>query len=70
MIERVDLRPVDGVEVTVVMDNSIDILAASSEVAQRPALQRNWSEVDQLRAERGYSLRQQATRVAKETPCT
>ncbi len=29
MIERVDLRPVDGVEVTVVMDNSIDILAAS-----------------------------------------
>ena len=70
MIERVDLRPVDGVEVTVVMDNSIDILAASSEVAQRPALQRNWSEVDQLRAERGYLLRQQATRVAKETPCT
>ncbi len=56
MIERVDLRPVDGVEVTVVMDNSIDILAASSEVARRPALQRNWSEVDQLRAEHGYSL--------------
>ncbi len=56
MMERVELRPVDGVEVTVVMDNSIDILAASSEVAQRPALQRNWSEVDQLRAEHGYSL--------------
>ena len=56
MAELVELRPVDGVEVTVVMDNSIDILAASSEVAQRLALQRNWSEADQLRAEHGYSL--------------
>ena len=56
MNESVNLRPVDGVEVTVVMENSIDILAASSEVAQRPAWQWNWSEVDQLRAEHGYSL--------------
>ena len=56
MSESVELRPVDGVEVTVVMDNSIDILTASSEVARRPAWQWNWSEVDQLRAEHGYSL--------------
>jgi len=56
MSERVDLRPVDSVEVTVVMDNSIDILAAPTDVAQRPEWQWNWSEVDQLRAEHGYSL--------------
>ncbi len=56
MAERVELRPVDGVEVTVVVDNSIDILAASSEVAQRPPWQWDWSERSQLRAEHGYSL--------------
>jgi len=56
MAELVELRPVDGVEVTVVMDNSIDILAVSSESAQRSPLRWDWSEADQLRAEHGYSL--------------
>ncbi|MEA1903005.1 MAG: MBL fold metallo-hydrolase [Actinomycetota bacterium] len=56
MGERVELIPVDGVEVTVVMDNAIDILAAPTETALRPPWQWNWSEVDQLRAEHGYSL--------------
>ena len=56
MSDMVELQPVDGVEVTVVTDNSIDILAASSGVAQRPPWQWDWSEVDQLRAEHGYSL--------------
>ena len=56
MSEQVDLTPVDRVEVTVVMDNAIDILAAPSEKAFRPAWQWDWSEVDQLRAEHGYSL--------------
>lgn len=56
MTESLVLRPVDGVEVTVVTDNSIDILAANTEVARRPAWQWNWNEVDQLRAEHGYSL--------------
>ncbi len=37
MSERVDLTPVDGVEVTVVMDNAIDILAAPTESALRPS---------------------------------
>jgi len=44
MSEKVELIPVDGVEVTVVMDNAIDILAASSETAFRPAWQWDWSD--------------------------
>lgn len=56
MSERVDLQPVDGVEVTIVMDNSIDILAAPTETTTRPPWRWDWSEVDQLRAEHGYSL--------------
>lgn len=56
MGETVQLTPVDGVEVTVVMDNSIDILAAPTEMSRRPAWQWDWSDVEQLRAEHGYSL--------------
>jgi len=56
MNELVDLISVDGVEVTVVMDNAIDILAAPTETTRRPEWQWDWSEVDQLRAEHGYSL--------------
>lgn len=54
--ETVVLEPVDGVDVTVVMDNAIDILAAPTESARRPPWQWNWSEVENLRAEHGYSL--------------
>ena len=56
MSEKVDLTPVDGVDVTIVMDNAIDILAAPTETARRPAWQWAWSEAEQLRAEHGYSL--------------
>lgn len=56
MAESVDLTPVDGVEVTVVTDNAIDILAAPSETVVRPPWRWDWSEGDQLRAEHGYSL--------------
>ncbi len=56
MGEKVDLTPVDGVEVTVVMDNAIDILAAPTEASLRPPWRWDWSEGDQLRAEHGYSL--------------
>ena len=56
MNETVGLVPVDGVEVTVVMDNSIDILATSTDEARRPPWRWDWSEGDQLRAEHGYSL--------------
>jgi len=54
--EPVVLTPVDGVEVTVVMDNAIDILAASTERASRQPWRYDWNEGDQLRAEHGYSL--------------
>jgi 7,8-dihydropterin-6-yl-methyl-4-(beta-D-ribofuranosyl)aminobenzene 5'-phosphate synthase len=50
------LAPVDALDVTIVVDNAIDILAASSEVAQRPVLAWDWSEREQLRAEHGYAL--------------
>ena len=54
--EKVDLTPVDGVEVAIVMDNAIDILAAPTETANRPPWRWDWSVGDQLQAEHGYSL--------------
>lgn len=56
MSSSVPLVPVDGAEVTIVMDNAIDILAAPTEAALRPPWRWDWSEGDQLRAEHGYSL--------------
>lgn len=56
MSDRVTLEPVDLAEVTIVVDNSIDILVPSTDVAQRPPRRYDWSEGDQLRAEHGYSL--------------
>lgn len=50
------LRPVDMVEVTIIVDGSIDVLLASSGPAERPPLAYDWSERDQLRAEHGYGL--------------
>ena len=52
-IETVALEPVDRVEVTMVMDNAIDILAAPTETASRPAWAWDWSEIEHLRAEHG-----------------
>ena len=60
--ESVDLTPVDGVEVTVVMDNSIDILAAPTDTTFRPKWEWDWSDREQLRAEHGYSLSVAVTR--------
>lgn len=62
MSERVDLTPVDSVEVTVVMDNAIDILAAPTDLSHRPPWRWNWNEGSQLRAEHGYSLLVSVTR--------
>ncbi len=56
MSESVRLSPVDGVDVTVVMDNSIDILAAPTDFSSRPEWRWNWSDGAQLQAEHGYSL--------------
>ncbi|MCH7584349.1 MAG: hypothetical protein IH941_04225 [Acidobacteria bacterium] len=56
MTEQVSLLPVDGVEVTIVSDDSIDILAARSDIAVRPGRHYDWSEGDRLPAEHGYAL--------------
>lgn len=55
MRERVTLRPVDSVEVTVLVENSIDTFLTDDEVAKRPP----WPPElppDALRAEHGLSL--------------
>lgn len=57
MQQPVRLHPVDAVEVTVVVDNSIDLLLATTDVARRPRPAWNLFERrDQLRAEHGLSL--------------
>jgi 7,8-dihydropterin-6-yl-methyl-4-(beta-D-ribofuranosyl)aminobenzene 5'-phosphate synthase len=52
----VHLHPVDSVDVTIVVDNTIDILLASKGAVVRPPLAWNWSEREQLVAEHGYSV--------------
>jgi 7,8-dihydropterin-6-yl-methyl-4-(beta-D-ribofuranosyl)aminobenzene 5'-phosphate synthase len=56
MVERVTLRPVDTAEVTIVVDNSVDILMPSTEGVQRPPLVWDLFEREPLRAEHGYAL--------------
>jgi len=57
MLEHIRLRPVDAAQVVVIVDNNIDLLLASTDVARRPPP--NWdlfARRDQLRAEHGLSL--------------
>jgi 7,8-dihydropterin-6-yl-methyl-4-(beta-D-ribofuranosyl)aminobenzene 5'-phosphate synthase len=56
MSEHVTLLPVDSADVTILVDNFLDILLPSDEVAHRATLHYNWSEREQLIAEHGYSL--------------
>lgn len=57
MPEYVRLRPVDGAEVVIIVDNSIDLFLPSTDVARRPPQQWNLFERrHQLRAEHGLSL--------------
>lgn len=56
MGEKVNLAPVDGLEVTVVMDNTIDLLTPSTETATRLPFPATLTDGEQLRAEHGYSL--------------
>ena len=51
----VRLRPVDAVEITIVMDLYLDILMASAPGVQRFRLAYDWSERDNLLAEHGFS---------------
>src|SRR5439155_16817550 len=57
-MERVQLRPVDRAEVLILVENFVDVLAASSEAAQRPALRVDQLSPmsQQLRAEHGSAL--------------
>lgn len=50
------LEPVDAVDVTIVVDNAIDILVPNTEVARPQPLVWHWTEREQLRAEHGFSL--------------
>lgn len=52
----VDLKQVECVEVRILVDNALDILAATTEVAVRNPLSYEWSQEAQLRAEHGYAL--------------
>jgi 7,8-dihydropterin-6-yl-methyl-4-(beta-D-ribofuranosyl)aminobenzene 5'-phosphate synthase len=51
----VELEPVDAVEVTLVVDNYVDVLAAGAEGVRRFPLAYDFSEGDQLVAEHGFS---------------
>jgi 7,8-dihydropterin-6-yl-methyl-4-(beta-D-ribofuranosyl)aminobenzene 5'-phosphate synthase len=51
----VELEPVDAVEVTLVMDLSLDILMSGQEGVQRFKLAYDWSDHDSLLAEHGFS---------------
>ena len=53
---RVILQPVDVADVTILVDNTIDILLPGTETAQRAPMAWDWSEREQLIAEHGYAL--------------
>ena len=57
-MQKVELAPLDRVEVLSIMDNSVDVLMASTPVAKRPERARNAFERPQLRAEHGVSRRE------------
>jgi 7,8-dihydropterin-6-yl-methyl-4-(beta-D-ribofuranosyl)aminobenzene 5'-phosphate synthase len=56
MSDRVTLTPVDAADVTILIDNFVDILLPSTEIARRAPLVWDWSEREPLIAEHGYSL--------------
>src|SRR5438270_1587778 len=56
MPEQIILQAVEKAEVTILIDNSIDILVPSTPLAQRPPMVWEWSDQPQLRAEHGYAL--------------
>lgn len=51
----VALKPIDAVEVTIIMDTFVDILMAGTEGVQRFKLAYDWSERENLLAEHGFS---------------
>jgi 7,8-dihydropterin-6-yl-methyl-4-(beta-D-ribofuranosyl)aminobenzene 5'-phosphate synthase len=55
MDDAVRLRAADSVDVTILVDNSLDLLMRSDEHAVRPPLTLDWMKGPQLRAEHGFS---------------
>lgn len=55
MDDPIRLRAVDSLSVTILVDNSIDLLMAGSESVRRLPMPRDWAEREQLIAEHGYS---------------
>jgi 7,8-dihydropterin-6-yl-methyl-4-(beta-D-ribofuranosyl)aminobenzene 5'-phosphate synthase len=55
-MSAIALSPVDGLEVLTVMDNTVDMLMASSSVAHRAPLRRDTFSRPRLRAEHGVSM--------------
>lgn len=56
MNPQITLLPIDAADVTILVDNSIDILLPGNEMVQRAPLAYDWSEREQLIAEHGYAL--------------
>jgi len=56
-LESVTPRPVDSVEVTVLVDGFVDVLMPGDQTVRRAPVREDWLEAgSQLRAEHGYSL--------------
>src|SRR6266571_3219557 len=55
MSDRVTLLPIDIADVTILVDNFVDILLPGTEMVRRAPLVWDWSEREQLIAEHGYS---------------
>jgi 7,8-dihydropterin-6-yl-methyl-4-(beta-D-ribofuranosyl)aminobenzene 5'-phosphate synthase len=60
--ENVVLKPLDAIDLTILVDNSIDTLIPSTKVAIRPPLPWDYFDRDHLIAEHGYSLYLTVTR--------
>jgi 7,8-dihydropterin-6-yl-methyl-4-(beta-D-ribofuranosyl)aminobenzene 5'-phosphate synthase len=60
--ENVVLKPLDSIDLTILVDNSIDTLIPSTKVAIRPPLPWDYFDRDHLIAEHGYSLYLTVTR--------
>lgn len=56
MNAQMTLLPVDVADVTILVDNTVDILLSSSEIAQRPPLPSTLGAQEPFIAEHGYSL--------------
>ncbi len=54
--KQVALKPVDSIDVTILVDNSIDELLPNTSIAFRPLISGNNFEKEHLLAEHGYSL--------------